>query len=218
MNLYKNLVLIILVLNFVFSESSSGDVESKKIEWDQKLSQMKPLEPSDISDWSSVHFKDSKDSVELKNKYFSVSYPKCFKAIPEGGGDDVKTSAAILLEKPPECILKDKLGPPVKFVSIMYDFANEIKKVENAYTGDKILLKQAIKIDGNSGILFAGVTGSKNSLQARWSAYFLCSKKSFRLTVLLEPGQDTFDFLEKGNFDLPEEFKKIVATFKCAKK
>lgn len=213
----KTVIGMASILVTLFSIQVFAEGDKHKVDWDQVVNEMKVQEPVETQIWRTENLKKTDELFELRNKYFNITYPKCFNAVPDCGEDDVKTAVCLMLQKPSTCQPDQKEARDFE-VSITWDYLSKLKSVEKAHPGDRVLFKNKVSINENAAVLFAGVYGQKEHLKGRWSIYVLCSEKMFRIVVPIGEGKQMISFLEKGNFELPDEYKKIVSTFKCAKK
>lgn len=162
-----------------------------------------------------------KDWAKIDNKYFSVSYPKCFNPEGEEGEEDLKITPSILFRRGKDCPgFVNGYGDSNSF-NIGYFPTAGIKSIDEALAGDYLLIRQKININDIKGILLGELLDYYNEpkslyeAQLRWQVYTICGGKTFRIITAAFPGKLTMDLVEKNKYDFPEDFKKIVSTFKC---
>lgn len=173
------------------------------------------LKPKEILEWKTDPKDLPKDWIKLENKYFSVSYPKCFILQGEEGEEDPKLAPSVAFNRSENCpnFLKGYGDFNWLVISVsLIDFENV--SLENN------IFRQDVDLNGKQAIYFVGLmdyTEIKNEFQfkVRSRVFTKCSGKTFKLTFDLPPGSLSEKFIEKNKYDFPQDFKKIVSTFKC---
>lgn len=172
------------------------------------------LKPTEILTWKLSAKEIPKDWVLIDNSYFSVSYPACFRVLGEEGESDPKISSSLAFTRRSNCpnFIKDHINE--NFLTIRYFDSAGITSLEKAYTLDYTLLKQKVNLNGVDAVLFAGLF-KENEIRLRWQIFTICNGKTFRIVSELPAGSLSQERVDKNNYDFPEDFKKIVSTFKC---
>lgn len=198
------------------AESKIDKRVAKKISKEKGL-----LEPKAILEWNADLKTTSPDSIKLDNKYFSVSYPKCFSVVGEAKEENPKISSSVVFFRSESCAGFLKGGGDSNSFSISYFPYSGFKNLDGTMTAEPPLIRQKLKINGIEAKLFAGLLDSANEIestyepQLRWQIFVFCKEKPFRIAGTLPPGGPTMERVDKSNYDFPEDFTKIVATFTC---
>jgi hypothetical protein len=218
----KSSTLIILISSILWGSGSIAAEPQVDRRVAAKIAKEKgELKPTEVLKWK-IDPKDiPKDWLKIDNKYFSVSYPKCFNLQGEEGEDDPKIAPSILFNRGKDCPSYVSEYGDLNWLVISYYPTAEITSVDKASTADYSLLRQKAIVNGYDAILFAGLMDhldeSNNRFESklRWQIFTICKGKTFRFGTMLPPGKSTMTLVEKNNYDFPEDFKKVVSTFKC---
>jgi hypothetical protein len=184
--------------------------------------------PTEILTWNQPKTETSKDEVVLNNKYFSVTYPKCFSAIAEGGdadeGPSISTGVAFYRQK--SCPLFETEKHSFDGVDIIADLVGK-KISKTAYeidgnTGGAWIFKQKMMINDSKAMMQIGIidscdVGACPLPMLREEIWTVCNGVKFSFGVAVNPGEDTMAALKKDHYEIPEDLKKIILSFKCTK-
>jgi hypothetical protein len=164
-----------------------------------------------------------KDWVTLKNRYFTISYPKCINPEGDGGEDDPKLAPAVAFSAKSACIdFSKELGSEYLFEISYEDGISPKSEIINI--GEKNNLKtQNITLNGNAAKFFTIIMNSNigdssgTLIQMRQKIYLLCGEKVMSITYDSPRGDISLQKIEKSEFEFPDNLKKIVSTFQCPK-
>lgn len=174
------------------------------------------LKPKEILEWKIDQKDMPKDWIKLDNKYFSVYYPKCFSLEGQEGEEDPKISPSIAFNRGENCPGYVKDYGDLNWLIIGFSLVD----FENV-TLENNVLRQSINLNGLQAVYLVGLmdhydeTKKEFQVQARSQVFAKCKKKTFKLGFDLPSGKPSMDLVEKNKYDFPEDFKKIVSTFKC---
>lgn len=230
--LNKKIIIICLFLckmSFADDEQTSYIVpvkESEKlnIELRKKYGTHRPKEVLFLK--SSI---PANDRADLVNNYFEISYPKCFNVdltIPGDPGVTVETSASVDFIRTKKCNLYSNIkGDPTSDfnrIHLTYDtYFSDPKLTESHPKGSKKFYRQMIDIDGVEGVAYMGVgLDLKHVVVSGWNVVVACKGKKNESFIFSIPGQrgtEVIETLKNKKFELPEDFKQIVSSFRCRK-
>lgn len=168
----------------------------------------------EILDWHKEKKDIPKGWVALKNKYFTVSYPDCFRVIGDGGEDDVKIAEAVILKRQNTCKhFNSELGESNSFSMGILDLAPN-EKVENFVVGNELYV-QHMKLNNIKAMYFVQAMDGDLGAAIRWHMSMICQKKRMYIIYKYPDGKPSLDRIEKSDYQFPEDFKEIVSTFRC---
>lgn len=178
------------------------------------------LKPADVLIWETPQKSIPSDFIKINNTYFSAHYPKCFTITGENGESNPKVSPTVLFKRQNNCpnFSKDDND------SNLFDLGlspTDFKSLDDAFTADYTILRQKIDLNGNDAVLLVGLIDSNirnthvSAPQLRWQIFTKCKKNTLQIIASAPTGKETLDRVDKNNYEFPEDFKKIVSTFKC---
>lgn len=179
------------------------------------------LQPFETFQWQKLPKNIPEDWTKIDNKYFNVSYPKCFTLEGDGGEDDPKIAPGIVLKREKNCpYFKENYGNS-NFFTIGYFPTAGIKNLHWSHGHENQLFRQKGKINNIDSILIGSLMDEynfnlkKHEAQFRWEIFLICNQKPFRIVYDLPPGKHTMDLINNNRHEFPEDFKEIVSTFHC---
>ena len=181
------------------------------------------------------------DRIDLKNKYFNVSYPNCISAKPsEGGGDEkinLKNTGSIDFDRTLKCKnFKDKHVS--NWLGLWYSREASDQTVERyhdfymkpKFEGDDVMIPamfmhQHVSVNGQKARIIGSVMQSNddkksNEVVMRWQMFIVCEGKKnteFEFSFMTESYDQLLEFVTTKNYEIPEDFMQIISTFKCRK-
>lgn len=188
----------------------------------EKLAKEKGLtQPTEFLRWSKEPKDISNDWDRLENKYFSISYPKCFSIEANGGEtDDTKLSPGISLIRGSFCPLYKKNWGDFNRMSIMYTPYSGISDLKWGVAQPKEVFRQKGYINGVEFNLVGDLMDDYNyekkihDPEFRWELTIICNKKPFSMGSYVPPGKPTMDLLN-NKLEFPKDFEEIISTFRC---
>lgn len=171
------------------------------------------LKPQEVLKWSTSD-KMENSILHLKNDYFTVNYPSCFSV--EGLGaedsDEIEKSPIVVCKRTSKCPQYESKNENANLLVIS---ANQ----DGVSLSDRPLLIQKISVNGNEGTLQAGVFDSGKdenmSTTLRWEVAVICKGTRYTLLSALAPGEESLNRIEKNDYEVQQDFKKIISSFKC---
>lgn len=215
-NRILSIITLFLITSFFVEAKDLVDKDvAKKIAKEKGI-----LEPPEVLKWQTLSKDIPKDWIKVDNKYFSVSYPKCFNIQGQESEDDIKISPSLLFERGANCNSSFKLKEDPNWFTLSYFPRAGIKSLHWSLGSKLQLLRQKGIINGIDGIILGAVkdryvSEQINEVLFRWEIFIICNKKPFRMVTETPQGKPTMDFLEKGKYNFPEDFKEIISTFQC---
>ena len=181
------------------------------------------------------------DRIDLKNKYFTVSYPKCISAKPsEGGGGEninLNNTASIDFDRTSKCKnfndknLTNWLGlwysheVSDETVARYHDFYMNPKFEGDDVMIPAIFMHQNAIVNSQKARITGSVMRSKddekpNEVVMRWEMDIMCEGKKnieYKFSFMTESYDRLLEFVTTKNYEIPEDFMQIISTFKCRK-
>lgn len=212
---------IIIITLFLMTPALADPKDFVDTRMAQKIANKKGvLKPTEVLKWEAPK-EIPKGWIELDNKYFSVSFPNCFVIEAEGGEDDTKIAPFINFKRTENCPSFVKNYEESNSFNINYNSLKNLKSIDKAFSGDYLLIKQKISLDGKDGLILGGLRDDYNlkttsyTTQFRWKIFVICEKKLFEIISTVPPGEPSMELVNKNNYSIPEDFKEIISTFKC---
>ena len=181
------------------------------------------------------------DRIDLKNKYFTVSYPKCISAKPsEGGGGEkinLKNTGSIDFDRTSKCKnFKDKHVANWLGLWYSHEVSDEsLARYHDFYMkpkfeGDDVMIPalymhQHLSVNDQKARVVGSVMQSNdnekpNEVVMRWQMFIVCEGKKnieFEFSFMTESYDQLLEFVTTKNYEIPEDFMQIISTFKCRK-
>ena len=168
------------------------------------------------------------DLVDIENKYFSISYPKCFIVESTSGVDDnvdIKKSTSLDFKRTSNCKLYKK-NLELDSLQLFYE-ANysDPQHAESDPAQSNSVYRQTLNVNGATGVVYLNFSLSTEGYHWRdpileWEGIISCEGKasrSFKFLFLQARDNDVDVFMKIKKFELPEDFMQIISTFKCRK-
>lgn len=187
------------------------------------------LKPKEILEWKVDQKDTSKEWTQLDNLFFKASYPRCFSVVGEGGdpdvGDDPYKTPSVSFRRESKCLNFSKdLSSDAQTLSIGFNGNLSSKPtydVDGRIFGGDLLFRQKMKINKAQAVFVASITDTceenkcPSKVQLRYEIYMVCKKRIFNFTYVAPPGLISLERIEKSDYQFPEDFKKIISTFRC---
>lgn len=188
----------------------------------EKHGSFRPKEVLKIRDTLKVE-----ERVDLDNEYFFISYPKCFKAepTPDPYEATTKNSASVDLIRTKNCHLYNP-DSSVNLITIWNDLTFlEPDLIEKHEKASRAFYRQMIDVNGVPGVVYLSIgmpaiNLSAPELRAGMTIELACKGKNnelIHIRFLVGRKDKAKEIVEKKLFDIPEDYKQIVGSFRCRK-
>lgn len=165
----------------------------------------------------------SKNKIKLKNTYFSFDYDKCLEPVGRMGDDDPKKDPIVDLEVgtncPKEVPSVDLYGTKY-FGSIGITYDNSLDSI--GFAGE-YLYRQKVNLGGVEGKYTVTVTDDCTNdpivcaPRVRMEVVRLCPNRAVSFKFTEEKGDLSIKRITDKNFELPQQYKDLILSFKCGK-
>lgn len=161
--------------------------------------------------------------IKLNNQHFTFEYRNCLEVFGRLGDDDPKKAPHVDLEvgkKCPENLKSVDINGEKFYGSVGLTYGNSLDYSE---VGGKLLWVQSVSLNKADGKYMASVfTDCSNepvvcAPRVRFEIVRLCPNRAISFQFSELAGQPSMDRINNRNFELPQEYKDLILSFKCEK-
>ncbi len=172
---------------------------------------------------------DKNNRVDLNNKYYYISYYKCFKVEPiisdfdEEPANPNEESAGLEFKRTKECAKDSNYSYSNRFL-IYYQGEITNEKLKSIATKvniyPRVTIHDLLTINSFKAELTSRVVDIDSVAELRLTYNIYCPGKKnevYEILLIPESYQEQLDFVTKYNYKLPDDIMQIISTFKCRK-
>lgn len=163
------------------------------------------------------------ERTDVDNKYFKYSYDKCADPeVPYGANKNLKETTIVVFNRSEACGAKSKYEE-ILLITEAGKRASEHINQQRLSARDNEKYDRLIKINGADGNISAELKLSEDEKSfgkpfLKWVIDVVCKDNySYEMIFSTRDEQDTLRRLTNKDYEIPEEIKRLVSSFRCVK-